>query len=144
MRLVPLPNRGWQSAAGLGLAHPERFALGDHDGGVVEEAVEHGDGGGVVGQEASPLVEGPVAGQAQAPAFVGRGHEPEEELAAVGVEGGEAELIADDQVWAQQVVDDAADRVVGEASVEGLDEVGGGEVADPEAGLDGGVAESDQ
>ena len=53
----------------------------------MEEAVEHGDGGGVVGQEAAPLVERPVAGHAQAAALVGGSHEAEEELAAVGVEG---------------------------------------------------------
>ena len=40
--------------------------------------------------------------------------------------------------------DDAADGVVGEAAVEGLDELGGGEVADPVAGVDGGVAEGDE
>ena len=50
----------------------------------------------------------------------------------------------DDQVVAQQGVDDLADGVVGQAAVEGLDELGGGEVADPVPGVDGGDAERDQ
>ena len=37
-----------------------------------------------------------------------------------------------------------ADAVVGQRSVEGLDEFGGGEVADLVAGVDGGDAERDQ
>src|SRR5215472_15532761 len=94
-RRVPGPAYRRQTAASLGLAHPERLAFRDDHTGVVEEAVEHGDGGGVVGQEAAPLVEGPVAGQAQAAALVGGGHEAEEELAAVGVEGREAKLVTD-------------------------------------------------
>src|SRR5919106_1651784 len=53
-----------------------------------------------------------------------------------------AELVDDDELGAQQVLDDAADTVVGQAAVERLDELGGGEVADPEAGVDRGVAES--
>jgi hypothetical protein len=61
-----------------------------------------------------------------------------------GPSGFEAELVADDQVGAEQVVDDAADGVVSEAAVEGLDEVGGREVADPEASGDGGMAEADE
>ena len=49
----------------------------------------------------------------------------------------------DDQVVAEQGVDDPADGVVGQAPVEGFDEVGGGEVADPVAGVDGGDAEGE-
>ena len=37
-----------------------------------------------------------------------------------------------------------ADGVVGQSAVEGLDEFGGGEVADPVPGLDGGDAEGDE
>jgi hypothetical protein len=37
----------------------------------------------VLGQEASPLVEGPVAGDTEAAAFVGCGHEAEQQLGAV-------------------------------------------------------------
>ena len=44
----------------------------------------------------------------------------------------------------QEGVDDLGDAVVGEAAVEVLDEVGGGEVADPESLGDGGVAEGEE
>ena len=37
-----------------------------------------------------------------------------------------------------------ADAVVGQAAVEGVDEVGGGEVADPVSGVDGGDPEGEQ
>jgi hypothetical protein len=58
---LPLPGfRGWGTSLGSGLAHAERLSFGDHDDGVVQEAVEQADGGGVLGQEASPLVERPV------------------------------------------------------------------------------------
>jgi hypothetical protein len=60
------------------------------------------------------------------------------------VEGGETELVDDDEVGAQDRVDLAGDGVVGQAAVEVVDQVGGGEVADPEPGGDGGVAEGDE
>ena len=64
-------------------------------------------------------------------AFVGGGDEPEQQLGAGVVERGEADFVEDDQVVAEQGVDDLADGVVGQAAVEGLDEIGGGEVAAP-------------
>jgi hypothetical protein len=59
-------------------------------------------------------------------------------LGAGVVQGSEAELVDDDQVVAEQDVDDLPARVVGESAVEGVDEFGGGEVPDPVAVLDGG------
>ena len=87
---------------------------------------------------------GPVDGDAEGAAFVGGGDEPEQQLGAGVVQRREAEFVDDDQVVAQQGVDDLADGVVGQAAVEGLDQVGGGEVADPVSGVDGGVAEGDK
>ena len=98
----------------------------------------------MLGQEPAPLVEGPVAGDAQRAAFVGGGDEAEQQLGAGVIERGEADFVDDDQVVAEQGVDDAADGVVGQAAVEGLGQVGGGEVADLVPGLDGGDAEGDQ
>jgi len=69
-------------------------------------------------------------------AFVGGCDEPEQQLGAGVVQGREAELVDDDQVVAEQVLDDLADRVVGQPAVEGLDQFGGGEVPDPVTGLD--------
>ncbi len=53
---------------------------------MVEDAVNHGNGGGLVGQEVAPLVEGPVTGEAQAASFIGGGNEAEEELTSGWVE----------------------------------------------------------
>lgn len=94
------------------------------------------------GRKRAPLVEGPVRADAQRAAFVGGG-KPEQQLGAGVVEWGEAYFVDDDQVVTEQVVDDPADRVVGHAAEEGLDEVGGGEVALLVAGADGGDAGAD-
>jgi hypothetical protein len=40
------------------LAHAVGIAVGDHDIRVVQQPVEQADGGGVLGQEPAPLVEG--------------------------------------------------------------------------------------
>ena len=40
---------------GSGVAHAVGLAAGDDDGGVVQEPVQDADGGGVLGQEPSPL-----------------------------------------------------------------------------------------
>ena len=79
------------------------------------------------GQEPAPGVEGSVAGDPEGASFVGGGDEPEQELGASVIEGREAELIDNDELAAQQGLDDAADAVVGQAAVEGLDELGDGE-----------------
>ena len=76
-----------------GVAHAVGLAVGDDDGGVVQEPVQDADGGGVFGQEPSPLVEGPVRGHGQAAAFVGGGDEPEQQLGAGVVQRGEPYLV---------------------------------------------------
>ncbi len=43
-----------------GLLHAVGVAVGGDDDGVVEEAVEKADGGGVFGDEPAPVFEGPV------------------------------------------------------------------------------------
>ena len=76
--------------------------------------------------------------------FVGGCDEPEQQLAPGRVQGCEPDFVADDQVVAQQGLDDFPDAVVREAAVEVLDEFGGGEVADSLALVNGGVAQGDQ
>jgi hypothetical protein len=110
---------------------------------VVEEPVEQRDGGGVLGQEAAPFLERPVAGDAEAASLVGGGDEAEEQLRAGVVERGEADLVDEQEVETQQRVDLLADAVVGEAAVELLDELVGAQ-ADAQAGLDGGEPAADQ
>src|SRR4051794_27453889 len=111
---------------------------------MVQQAVEHGGGGGVVGQEPAPGVGGQVAGDAEGASVVGGGDEREQELGAGEVEGREAELVDDHEVGAEEVVDDLRDAVVGEAAVEVFDEVSGSEVADLESFGDRGVAEGEE
>jgi hypothetical protein len=76
------------------------ITAGDDDAGVVEESVEEADGGGVLGQEAAPLVEGPVAGDAERAAFAGGGDEPEQQLGAGVVERREPDFVDQEQVVA--------------------------------------------
>src|SRR5688572_8596715 len=71
-----------------GFLEAERLAGGDDHDGVVEETVEQRGGGGLDRQEAAPVLEGPVAGDAEALALVGGGDEAEEQLGAGLVEGG--------------------------------------------------------
>jgi hypothetical protein len=132
------------SSFGSGLAHAVGVAAGDDDAGVVEQPVEQAGGGGVLGQEPAPLVEWPVAGDAEGAAFVGSGDEPEQQLGADFVEGGEPDFIDQEQAVAKLGTSHFPDAVVGEAAVEGVGQVGGGEVADLVPGADGGDAEGDQ
>jgi hypothetical protein len=62
----------------------------------------------------------------------------------VSSRGCEPELVDENEVVAEQRVDDASDGVVGKSSVEGLDEFGSGEVPDTVSGLDGGDPERDK
>jgi hypothetical protein len=53
-------------------------AVGDDDGGVVQQPVEDAEGGGQFGPEPDPLLEGPVLSDGQGAALGGAGDEPEE------------------------------------------------------------------
>src|SRR5579859_463679 len=110
----------------------------------MEEAVNHRRRRGWLWKEASPLVKGPVAGEAECTPLVGGSDEAEEELSPGKVEGRKAQFVEDDQVGAQEVVDDFADRVVSESAIQRLDQVGGGEIANSEAGVHGGMTETDE
>ena len=85
-----------------------------------------------------------MAGDAQCAAFVGCGDDPEQQLRAGVIQWGEADFVDEDEVVAQQGVDDAADGVVGQAAVERFDEFSCGEVANSVSGVDGGDAERDE
>jgi hypothetical protein len=63
---------------GSGFAHAVGLAVGDDDVGVVKEPVEHAHGGGVFGEEPSPGLERPVAGDTEGAAFVGGCDEAEQ------------------------------------------------------------------
>jgi site-specific DNA recombinase len=139
-----VPPTGAKDSPGPVSSNDRLRSLGGDHGGVVDQAVDHGDGGGVLGQEPAPLVERPVAGHPEAAVFVGGGHEAKQQLGAGGIQRREPDLIDDEQLVAEQPVDHPPDGVVGQPLVEGLDQLGGGEVAHSVPGGDGGVAERDQ
>lgn len=98
----------------------------------------------VFGQEASPLLKGPMRGDSQRAALIAGGHESKQQLGAGVIERGEANFVQYDEVGAEQCVDNLADGVVGQPAVEHLDEVSYGEVADFESGVHGGVPAADE
>jgi hypothetical protein len=98
----------------------------------------------VLGKELSPVLERPVRTDAERLVLIRGGHDAEEELGAGVVHGREANFVDQDEVGLHDLLDDPADRVVGEPAVEGLDEIGGAEVAHPLSLLDGAVSEGDQ
>jgi hypothetical protein len=55
-----------------------------------------------------------VRADAEGPALIGGGHESEEELGAGVVHRGEADLVDQDQVGFEDLLEDPADRVVGQ------------------------------
>jgi len=56
---------GGAGSSRAGLFHAVGLAFGGDDDGVVQEPVEEADGGGVLGQEPSPVLEGPVRSDAE-------------------------------------------------------------------------------
>ncbi len=104
---LKVPHLAWYSGGAgaapssvAGFAHPVALAVGDDGVAVVQESVGQADGGGVLGQEAAPVLERVVAADAEGAAFVGGGDEPEQQLGAGVVQRSEAELVEDDQVIA--------------------------------------------
>ena len=59
-----------------------------------------------MGQDVGPLLEGPVGGSDQASGLASSGGQAEEVVGGDGVQRGEAELVNDDQVGAQDAVND--------------------------------------
>ena len=111
---------------------------------MVQQSIQQADSRCVIGQEASPVLERPVRGDTEGAAFVGGGDKAEEELGAGVIHRGEADLVDQDEVGFQYLLEDPADRVVGQAPIKGLDQLDRVEVADPEPGLDGRVTEGDE
>jgi DNA-binding transcriptional MerR regulator len=65
-RRTPRPGPAPASSSDTPVSTEDRLrSLHAHDAGVVQQPVEEADGGGVLGQEPAPLVERPVAGDAE-------------------------------------------------------------------------------
>ena len=77
----------------VGVAHAVGLTVGYDHGGVVQQAVEDAGRGGVLGQEAAPLLERPVGGHRKGAAFVASGHEAKQQLGAGVIERGESDLV---------------------------------------------------
>ena len=82
-----------------------------------------------------------VGGDRDRALFVGGGDEPEQVVGGDAVKRGEAEVVDDDEVVAQEAFDQLADGVVGEAAVERFDQLVGLKEADLVPGGDRGPAE---
>ena len=65
--------------------------------GVVDDAVDHRGGDGLVTEDAAPAAEGQVAGQDQGGVFVAGRDELEEQVRGVLLDGQVADLVDDDQ-----------------------------------------------
>ena len=124
-----------------GFAQPVALAVKRDHVAVVQEAVKDRGGGRGVGQELGPALEVDVGGDRDRALFVGGGDEAEQVVGGDAVQGGEAEVVDDDEVVAQQAFDQFADGVVGEAAVERFDQLVGLEEADFVAGGDRGAPE---
>ena len=69
---------------------------------MVDDAVDHRGGDGLVAEHAAPAAEGQVAGQDEGGVLVAAGHELEEQVRGVLLEGQVADLVDDDQPVAPQ------------------------------------------
>src|SRR5437870_9729875 len=107
----------------------------------MQKAVEERNRGRLHWQEVAPLLEWPMAGHAEAAAFVSGGHETKEQLGTSVIERSKPQLVDQDQLMAQEVADDLADGVVGQAAVQGFDQISGDQVADLHAAFHGAHAE---
>jgi hypothetical protein len=109
---------------GGGLATAVAFAGHLDDGGVVDEAVDGGDGHGLVLEEGLPLAEGLVAGDDEGSAFVGLGDEFEEDVGLVLVLAGIADVVEDEDIVAVELGENVGELEVAAGGLEMLEEVG--------------------
>ena len=104
---------------------------------MVDHAVDHRCGDGLVAEDAAPAAEGQVGGQDQRGVFVAAADELEEQVGGLGFEGDVADFVDDQQRIAAQ----AAQLVLEPAGVVGVgqpgDPLGGGGEQRPVTGLAG-------
>lgn len=80
---------GFDSGQGVeaSVAEPVDGAFQVEDVGVVDDAVDHGGGDGLVAEDAAPSAEGQVGGQNQRGVLVAGGDQLEEQVGGVLLEG---------------------------------------------------------
>src|ERR1700675_1898724 len=109
---------------------------------MVEEAVEDGGGdGGVPVEDGCPLLEGFVGGQDYGSAFVARADDLEEEVGSVLVDGEVADLVEDQERWAEVFAQLGFEGAFGLGGAQGVDDVDGVGEENAHALLAGGITE---
>lgn len=106
------------------------FAREAEDGGVVDEAVDSGDGLSFGGEELLPIGEAGIRGEEDRAFLMARGDEAEEVLGGVGVKGRITEFVAVEHVWFFKTVEGAFECAVDEGGVELLEHLSGDDLAD--------------
>ena len=126
------------AAAGLAGAEPVGLGAGFEDAGVEGDPVDDGGDEAGVGEDGAPFAEGQVGGDGDGGSFLALGDDLEEQLAAAAVDLDVAEFVEQQQVQASVAADDAGQCALVGGFGELVDELGGGDVADPAALLAGG------
>ena len=112
--------------------------------GVEGEPVDDGGGEAGVGEGAAPFGERGVAGAGDGGFLLAGGDDLEQQLGAARVEVDVADLVEAEQVQAGVAADDAGELFVVGGLDQFVDQRGGGDVADPAAGLGGGGSQPDE
>src|SRR6516165_6937447 len=130
--------------AGSGGAQPVGAGTGLDDVRVEGEPVDDGGAQPRVGEGGRPFAEGGVGGDGDGGAFLALREDLEQQLGAAPVQLEVAQLVQAEQVDAAVAGDGAGQGLVVGGLDEFVDQRGGGDVADPVAGLGGGGAQPDQ
>ena len=108
---------------------------------MVDEAVDGGDGGGFVGEDAVPLSEGLVGGDEEGAVFVACGDEFEEDAGFGLILGDVGEVVEDEEVVSVEASEQVGEGEVASGALHVLHEVGGSREEDAVSVFDEGASE---
>ena len=108
---------------------------------MVDQAVDGGDGDGLIGEDAVPGAEGLVGGDGETAGLVAPGDELEEDRCLSLVFLGVGDVVEDDQVEAVELGERGLEGEIAAGGLELLYEIGGAGVEDAPTGFDEGVAD---
>src|SRR5947209_14596432 len=111
----------------LGLSLSVALTFNGDDAGVMDEAVDEGDGGGGGGEDGVPLAEIEVGGEDDALVLVATTHDLEEEVGVAVVEGEIADLVDAQETGATVVAESVLERACGFLGGEIEEHLGGGD-----------------
>src|SRR3954471_11666085 len=135
---------GGSFLGGAGGAQAVGVGAGGDDVGAEGQPVDHRGGEAGVGEGAAPFGERGVARAGDGGLLLAGGDDLEQQFGAAGVEVDVADLVEAEQVQAGVAADDAGELFVVGGFDEFVDQGGGGDVADPAAGLGCGGAQTDE